>query len=171
LPSCQDVFLVLAAALFVVHSWALRAFFYKVPSFQLYMNLGQIGSVFAYMMAFAFIESLILTASLVLVSLFLPGAWYRDGFRYTGFVTILVSAVSAILLQYSISNQYMGAQALLIWGLITLAVITLLIGMAHFLRPVRRGLIFLVEQVSVMFYVYAPVGVFSLLVAAWRMLT
>jgi len=171
LPSYLDVFQVLAAALFVVHSWSLRAFFYKVPSFQLYMNIGQIGSVFAYMMAYAFLESLVLTAGLVVVSMLLPGKWYRKGFCYKGFVTIFVGAISAILLQNSISNQYMGMNALLKWGLVTLAVIIILNGLAHFLSPVRRGLTFLVEQISVMFYLFMPIGFISLLVVAWRILS
>ncbi len=167
-PARHEILLVLGAALFVIHSWSLNTFIYKVPSFLLYMNLGQIGTVFAYMMAFAFLESLLVTSGLVVTSALLPRSWYRDGFHYKGFLTLLVGTISAIFLQDSLNNQYPGATSLLIWVSLTLLSLIALLLLVHFVESLRKFIIFIAEQVSVMLYLYLPIGLVSLLIIIWR---
>jgi len=59
LPSNADMFTVLGVVVFIVHSWSVRGFLFKLPSFMLYLSVWDILSVFSYMMAFALLEAML----------------------------------------------------------------------------------------------------------------
>jgi hypothetical protein len=167
-PDGRDIFLVLGIILFAVHSWSIRTFLYSFPSFILYMNIGQITGVFAYMMAFAFLESLLITGILIIVSTVLPRAWYRSAFTSNGFLTILIGAALAINIRMSLGNRYPGIESL--YGKVLFSALILIISIliTHFIRPLQKALVFIAEQISVMAYIYIPVGILSLIVVFIR---
>ncbi len=170
IPESNEMLIALGMALFVVHSWSLRMFFFRVPSFLLYMGVGQILAVLAYMMAFALLESLFVTLILILVSAILPLKWLRDGLGYKSFIIILVAAVASYLIQREIESTYPGIKTLLLWAAETGTPMIALLLLAGFFKPVRKVFQFLSEQVSVMVFIYLPIGVISLVVVIFRLI-
>jgi hypothetical protein len=168
LPESRQIFLVFGVALFIVHSWSIHTFLYNIPSFILYMNIGQIVGVFAYMMAFALLESLLVMGLLLFVSAILPRAWYRDKFVSKGFLTILVSAALAIAIRLSLGNLYPGIEEL--YGKVLIAGLVLIgsILAVHYYQPLQKVLEFLAEQISIMTYLYLPIGIISVVVVLAR---
>lgn len=169
-PEPSEIFLALGMALFLIHSWSLRMFFFRVPSFLLYMGLDQIGAVLAYMMAFALLESLLVTIILIVIAAILPSNWLKIGFGYKTFIILLVSAVGSYYIQKEIGSAYPGIKRVLIWaGEIAFPMVFLLL-LAGYIKPFKKVCQFIVEQISVMVYIYLPIGLLSLVIVAFRLI-
>ncbi len=123
LPVKAEILSVFNVLIFVVFGWSVRGFLFEIPSFLLYLSLGDMAAVVFYMMAFAFFECVLLTGGLVIVSMILPQNWLKTGFAYKGFLIILVATTCFILFQgyYKvgffqniINNDYSHIQPMLI---------------------------------------------------------
>ena len=167
-PRKNEIFLAFGMAIFLISAWEIRAFFYKVPSFLLYMNVGQIAAVFAYMMAFAFIESLLVLCLTFIPAVILPAAWFNDGFATKASSAILVAAVSSVLYQNYLPSSYPGTATIGLWLFLTLLSICAVNLLIHFVKPIAKGFSFFLEQLSIMIYIFAPIGVISIFVVIIR---
>ena len=117
-------------------------------------------------MAFAFLESLLVTGVLVTLSAILPYNWLSDGFAYKGFIVIVMATVAAIILQRTMQGELPSLPILtLIW-------FTPLVWTAVFIEWVQRKprvrnvLINIAERISIMLFLYVPIGILSLIVVA-----
>ena len=167
-PRSNDVFLAFGMAIFLISAWEIRAFFYKIPSFLLYMNVGQIAAVFAYMMAFAFIESLLVLCLTFVPAIILPGSWFNNDFATKASSAILVAAVSSVLYQNYLPSTYPGTVTISLWLFFTLLSMCLVVLLIHFVKPVAKGFAFFLEQLSIMVYIFAPIGIISIFVVLFR---
>jgi len=153
---------------FVCFSWSLIGFFNKLSSFILYFTLEEIGSVFAYMMAFALLESLVVTGFLVLLSALFPSEWLKNGFAYKGFLVTVILTIDAILFQKFL--PYRTPSALLL-GLSTILPMAIIVIMIHVLqsRPKLQNLFINVQdRFLILLFAYLPIGLVSLLVVTVR---
>ena len=171
LPDRREIYTVLGVVVFVVHSWSVRGFFHEVPSFLLYFKIGQILAIFSYMMAFALLESLLVTFGLSLLSLILPGKWFKTGFIYKSFITVVVGAIAMLWLEntiMSLNNTFPPMELLLKALGLTLGVWVLLLLAFHYTRPLQKAILFVSDRVSVLAYLYVPLGALGLLVVIIR---
>ena len=118
------------------------------------------------MMAFAFLESLLVTGVLLTLSAILPYKWLSDGFAYKGFIVLVMATVAAIILQRTMQGELPSLPILtLIW-------FTPLVWIAVFIKWVQRKpqvqnvLINMAERISIMLFLYVPIGILSLIVIA-----
>ena len=176
-PARPEVVRVLGVVLFAVFGWTIRGFLYKIPSFTLYFGLGANLAILSYMLAFALLESIIVTGILVLLSALLPARWLRDGFDYKGFIIVLVAAAAMILFEnyykadffkdilagatYPFPPFAQGA----IGAVLLLAA---LLWLAHVQPRFRKYVLFVVEQLSLFTYIYVPLGLIGLAVVIIR---
>jgi hypothetical protein len=65
-------------------------------------------------------------------------------------------------------NHYPGVEFLYWRVLISMAVLISAILAAQFFRPFQKAINFIVEQISIMLYLYAPIGIISLIVVFAR---
>ena len=177
LPVRAEVFSVFNVLIFVVFGWSIRGFLFEIPSFLLYLYLGDMTAVVFYMMAFAFLECILLTGGLVLVSLILPVNWFKIGFAYKGFLIILVATTGFILFQgyYKvgffqnlINNDYSPFRPALIGMVIGFVVLVGLFWLFHNRPRLQKYLSTFIEQFSVFSYIYVPLGVIGILVVFVR---
>ncbi len=134
------------------------------------MDVGEIGSVFAYMMAFALLESLLVLLVLIIPAVILPGKWFREGFSYKAFLVIIVAAISSIYYQNSLTYTYSGSTTILIWLGVTFLTMVILVFISQIIKPLPRILSIIVEQFNIFFYLYGLIGVISLFVVAYRLI-
>ena len=167
-PSRSEIIAVLGMVVFVCHSWSIRGFLHDLPSLLLYFHLAEILVIFAYMMAFALLESLLVTAGLALISALLPSKWFRDGFAYKGLIFVLVGSIAAILLQRNLRYEFPSTQMLLMYSVVPLILITLLIFIAQLWQPLQKILLDIQDRLSIMLYIYMPIGLVSFFVVAFR---
>ena len=168
-PRRSEVLAVFGVVVFVCYTWALLGFLNKLSSFLLYFTLGDIGSIFAFMMAFTLLESLAVTASLALASAILPATWLKDGFAFKGFVILLVATAASILFQkLLLGNEFPPAALIAVFILVPLA---LSAGLIFVLQPrprARRILNSILDRVQIMLFVYVPIGLLALIVVLYQ---
>ena len=166
---------IFGVVVFTVHSWSLLGFLYHLPSFALKYNLGEMFAIFFYHMTFAFLECVFFCGILVIISAVLPSAWVRRGFVYKGFLLVLFAAFGSIVLQGAFNYGVfeidtvrthffypeLGAGLLLLIGLFILA---------QKMIRVQKMIVSVVDQISVMLYVYLPLDLLGLLVVGYRLL-
>ena len=175
LPPRREVVGILGVVVFAVHSWTVRGFLFNLPSFILKYRAGEILAVLAYHMAFAFLESLCVTVSLLILGALLPAPWLRQGFVYKGFLILIAASAAAIFLQYSyVSETFVfegpGRGAFLAELGVGLATFLALFILCVRSVRVQKVLASLVDQISIMLFIYLPLDVLGLLVVSVRLL-
>jgi hypothetical protein len=171
LPARNEIYAVLGIVVFVVHSWAVRGFLHEVPSFILYFKIGQILAVFAYMMGFALVESLLVTFGLGLLSFLLPAGWFKNGFIFKSFITVFVGAIAMLWLENTVmtfNNNFPPMDLLLTAAGITLGIWVVLLVIFHFFKPFQKAALFLSDRIGVFAYLYVPLGVIGMVVVLVR---
>lgn len=167
-PHRNEIIPVLGAAVFVCFSWTILGFINKLSSFILYFNLGEILAIFAYMMAFALLESLAFTGFVVLISALLPPTWLKEGFAYKGFIITIVATATAVLFQHALRDDFPSMLILLIYSVIPLLLIAAAIFTLHSMPRVQNILLNIADRLSILLFLYVPIGIFSLLVVVYR---
>lgn len=122
------------------------------------------------MMAFALLESLLITATLLLLSMLLPAAWLRDGFAYKSFVFLIVATGASIYLQQVLRSSWPSSQILTLAWAAPLLGMAALLALAHLLPRFKHILLDIQDRLSIMLYVYIPLGILSLVVVMFDFL-
>lgn len=116
------------------------------------------------MMAFAFLESLLVTGALTLVRAILPSKWLRDGFTYKGFVVMVMATSSAIILQRTLKGEFPPPQILMLIWFTPLVWTAVIIIVAKRMPRVKDILINIADRISIMLFLYVPIGIISIVV-------
>jgi len=167
-PTRSDTIAVMAVAVFACFTWTIIGFFNKLSSFILYFTPGEIANIFAFMMAFALLESLAVTGLLVLFSAVLPASWLKVGFAVKGFVILLVAATTAILFQHALRDYFPSPGLLSAYTLLPLLVMGFLLWLVHSRPKIQNIFLSVQDRILIMLFIYLPVGVVGLLVVMAR---
>jgi hypothetical protein len=119
------------------------------------------------MMAFALLESLAVTGFLALLCALLPAHWLKYGFALKGFVSILVFAVTSIILQKFL-DKFPSTFILMVAAVAPLVAITLLLFAVRSAPKFRNLLLNIEDRILIMLFVYVPIGLLSLVVVLYR---
>jgi hypothetical protein len=168
-PPRSELLSVFGVAVFVCYTWALLGFLNKLSSFILYFTMGEIGSIFAFMMAFTLLESLAVTVILALVSAVLPESWLRDGFAFKGFIILIIATTASILFQkLMLANEFPSLLPLAAFIVTPIALSAGLILLIHSRPRVQRILGSIQDRIQIMLFIYVPLGLFALLVVLYQ---
>ena len=115
------------------------------------------------MMAFAFLESLLITGILVLLSAILPSNWLRNGFAFKAFIVIVMATASAILLQRTMQGALPALPVLTLIWFAPLVWAVIFIILAERKPRVQTILLEIAERISIMLFIYVPIGLISLI--------
>jgi hypothetical protein len=159
---------VLAVAVFACFTWTIIGFFNKLSSFILYFAPGDIGNIFAFMMAFALLESLVATGLLILLGAVLPSSWLKQGFAFKGFVILLVATATAIRFQHALGDYFPSVWMLLAYSVLPLLLIVGLLWLVHARPKLQNILLGVQDRILIMLFIYLPIGVVGLLVVMVR---
>ena len=168
LPPKNEINLVLGIVIFVVHTWSIKNFLYKIPSFLLYTSPTDIFAILCYMMAFALLESLVVITGMVVLSTILPHPWLRDGFAYKGFVIVSVFTIASIWLQRTIGGEFPAKTFFWVLGLIILSTVTVLCFLMSKLPLLQKIALEIEERINIMLYIYVPLGLIGIVVIIIR---
>jgi hypothetical protein len=167
--SGQDIRLVFAACVFPIHAWSIFTVINEVPAWILRLDVFDLLGMLAYTQAFALIESLLVTAALLLVGFVLPRQLLSDRMVSQGSLLILVGTVWTIAIHAfdSVIRQWGAVQFLpwLVAGLVSLVLPYFLTKHLPKLNGLMRSL---VQRLSVLSFVYAVLGAAGLVVILLR---
>ena len=169
LPASSAIFPVFAVISFLVYGWTLVIFFWKIPSWLMFLTLDEIFANLAYALAAALLESLVILGLFLLVSILLPAAMMKDVFVTRGTVAALIGLGSIMLYMYRFSEVgYSFLDDLLLWTLSSLALTLLLTFLAPRLNFIVRLAAWISDRVTVFVYLFLPISLISLLVVIYR---
>ena len=171
LPERNEFYAVLGITVFVVFGWSVRGFLHEVPSFIHYFRVSQILAIFSYMMGFALLESFLIALTLGLLALVLPTKWFRDGYIYKSFITVILGGVAMLWLENTImswNNRFPTIELLLTFVGVTVSLWAALLLLFHYIKPLQKALLFIADRLGVMAYLYVPIGVIGLIVVLVR---
>lgn len=167
-PHRSEIIAVLGIVVFVCYGWTLLGFFNRLSSFILYFTLAEVLEIFAFMMAVALLESLIVTGILVLLSVILPSNWLREGFSVKGLVAVVVLTVTSIIFQKYLAEEYPSTLVLVMSTILPLLMIVLLIRVVQSAPRLKNLLVNVQDRILIMLFVYVPVGLLSLVAVVYR---
>jgi hypothetical protein len=159
---------VCSVAVFLCFSWTILGFLNKLSSFLLYFTPAEIADIFVFMMAFALLESLALTGFMVLLSMILPHGWLRDEFSLKGSAFLVVFALASIVSQKLLQDELPGAIWLVTGLTAPLVLFAILIFFSHRSVKLQKLLFTIQDRISIMLFLYLPLGLVSLFVWIYR---
>ena len=173
LPSRQEALTVFSVVLFIVFSWALYRTFWWVPSWLEYLSVWGILVIFAYVAAFALVESLVILALLIGLGLLLPRKIFKDQFIVQGSALSLLLGLGAFLIQRNVGVIYrLKLEQTLLYPALILGAAILLVFISSFLfkriHILSRFAQAVAERMTIFAYLYVPMGLIGLLVVVIR---
>jgi hypothetical protein len=169
LPASSAILPVFAVISFLVYGWTLVIFFWKLPSWVMFLTLDEILVNLAYAMTAALLESLAVLGLFLLLSILLPAAMMKDVFVTRGTVAALIGLGSIMLYMYRFSEVgYSFLDDLLLWNLSSLALTLLLTFLAPRLNFIVRLAAWTSDRVTVFVYLFLPISALSLIVVLYR---
>jgi hypothetical protein len=173
LPDRKQFIPVISTIVFIVFTWTIYHALYQIPGWLYYMTIPGILSLMAYILGFALLESLMVSALLVLYCIILPPRWFKDNFAAQGFLLSVVLALTAYLLR----TGFEKIQKLDNWQLVAIPV-GILLGIA-LLSPLlayildripklKDWLEIVANRITIFSYIYIPLGIAGWLVVFVR---
>jgi hypothetical protein len=164
LPERRQIWLVFSAVVFIVFSWTIFHALYQVPSWLYYMTVPGVLALFAYVLGFALLESLLVTGFLAFYCFILPPRWLKDHFAAAGLLLALLLTLAVYLLRSGFAQfpkmalwQLLGIPLGLLLGLALVAPL-----LSWLLRRFPRLAGWLVaagERLTIFSYFYVPLGI------------
>jgi hypothetical protein len=142
-----------------------------VPGWEKYLGLWDIASILAYALASALVESIIVFLVLVLLRAILPTLITGQSFVAKGSVLVLANALWTVVLHNAILSGYIlawTAARYLLCAMLYVLSIGASWTLVHRLRSLAERIEALADRLSVLLYVYVPLGVLGVLIVTFR---
>lgn len=173
LPDRRQFWPVLSTVIFIVFTWTIYHALYQVPSWLYYMKITGILVLLAYILGFALLESLLVSAYLAAYCFFLPKRWFRKYFAAQGFLLAVLLTISA----YLVRREFDSIQKLETWQMaaiplafmLAIALVSPLLAILLERFPKLVGLFEGVgSRLTIFSYFYIPLGITGWLVVLFR---
>jgi len=168
LPGFQDILSVYGVIMIIIYGWTLYWYLWKLPSWLYFMPVSDILVVYAYDLAVNFIETLIMLALPLTLSLILPVAWYRDRFVSRSAVIVIVLLLGLMKYVGILTTLYDLPPGLLRpigLGLVGTTLLAFLVGRVAFLRKIMDEV---ANRATIFVYIFGPLTAISFLVILVR---
>jgi hypothetical protein len=162
LPAKQDIVSVTGLIAFIIFTWTLYRYFFKVPGWIDVLPGLDVFIILCYSMAFDLIESLAVLSACMILCFILPYTWFGKNFMAQSGITILLLTFPRLLM---LQNSNHGILIILICFAILLVNI-LIIRLEWF----NNAMTSFVDHFSLFCYVYISIGVLGFAVVILRYL-
>lgn len=172
-PDHKQFWPVLSTIVFIVFSWTIYRALYQVPSWLYYLTLPRIFPLFAYILSYALLESVLVSVLFLVLCFILPGSWYKNNFTAQSFLLVILLSLAAYLLR----SEFDKIQKLNTWQIvgIPLALLVMMVLLIPLLAkilaryPRAAGWLELIaNRLTIFGYIYIPFGVLGWLVVFTR---
>lgn len=172
LPSWRQVAQVYAVIVLLIFSWTILWFFWKFPSWRMFLTTWEIAGALAFSLVTALVESLIFLCIPLILAALLPRMWFRDVFVARGgsFAATALGYMMFLDDRFKYETRYpeLPAQA---WTLVLPMVAVLLIPfMAGRMGWFRRVVESFADRATVFLYLMLPLSGLAMVVVAIRFL-
>ncbi len=163
LPGWNQILPVYAVIVLILYTWTILWFFWKIPSWLLFMNVGELLSAFSFAMLTDLLESLAVLILVLLPALILPTKWFSEAFTVRGSVLAAGSLgwLGIVAQQFQIKADY--PSALIQWSPLALAAIFVLSVLAGMHSGLRKLIASLADRLTVFLFVSLPLSLLALI--------
>ena len=157
LPEPQAILQVYAVIAFMLSAWTSVAFLWRLSTWLLTLNIGEIFTIFSYAMLTNLLESLIMLLILLVVSALLPPRFLRDDFIVRG--TILSMGLLGSLMAYLALNRAFGignVAALLAGPIAVLSLMFFFLGFSSKVYWLRSSATWISDHLIVFLFILVP---------------
>lgn len=164
-PVFADLLSVYSVVVTLVYGWTVVVFLWKLPSWLLVLNVGELLGAFSYVTTFAMLESLLLAGAIAAICI-LPGLWIsREAFVVRG-SWLAVGGYGSLMLLLKLKQLFGNAFLYHYWWWASLAGLLLTILLAAYAPRVgslRAIALWAADRFQIFLFVLIPVFFFSLL--------
>jgi len=160
LPKPQAIVQVYAVIAFMFSAWTIVAFAWKLSTWLLTLNIGEIFTIFSYAMLTNLLESLVVLLLLLVGGALLPPRFLRDDFIVRG--TILSIGLIGALMVYLSLNRAFGQEnvaALLAGPLALLSLMIFSLGFSSKFGWLRSAATWISDRLIVFLFILLPLFV------------
>jgi hypothetical protein len=100
-PSKEQLLLLFAACVFIIHVWSIFIVLREVPAWLLRLNYWDLIGVIAYTQVYALVESLVVFLVLIIFAAILPAKLLRDKLVALGTMFVTISSLWFVLAHYN----------------------------------------------------------------------
>ena len=163
LPGWSQILPVYSVIVLMLYTWTILWFFWKIPSWLLFMNVGELLSAFSFAMLTDLLESLAALILVLLPALILPTKWFSEAFTARGSVLAAASLgwLMIVAQQFQIKADY--PSALIQWSPLVLAAIFVLSVLAGMHPGLRKLIASLADRLTVFLFVSLPLSLLALI--------
>ena len=160
LPKPQAIVQVYAVIAFMLSAWTIVAFSWKLSTWLLTLNIGEIFTIFSYAMLTNLLESLVVLVLLLVVSALLPPRFLRDDFIVRG--TILSVGLIGSMMIYLGLNRAFGTEnivALFAGPVALLSLMIFFLGFSSKFLWLRSAATWISDRLMVFLFILLPLFV------------
>jgi hypothetical protein len=169
-PNKKNILFVYSIIAYIVYSWTLITFFYKLPSWINYLKINEIAVIFAYSMSTDALESLLFLGEIILLYYLLSPVLFKYDFQIHG-TWLAISFIGTLMvyfLPFSKSIQMTIDPGF--WILFSILFAILFSIIPSHVKFFRTVAIFLSERTTIFLWIFSFLSIISLLVLGIRLL-
>ena len=156
----------------MIYTWTILWFFWTLPSWLFYLNIGELIVLYAYVSVTNFLESLLVLCVPLGLNFVLPQKWFRDSFVSRGASLVMLGLGYAMFLAYQLRDRDIYPGALLkVWSVaLAVVAICLLVFIAGATPFIKKGIEVIAQQATIFLFIYIPISLISLFIVLPRIL-
>jgi len=170
-PKWDEIIPVLAVGVTILFSWSIIASAKDlINNWGLYFGVADLLSLFAYVIAGAFLESLLVMAALLIISLILPKKIFAGKFVLRGTI-LTITFLGSIIYLYSKTLTYGIYGNLNKWGEFFAVSTLIFFVFGEFFPAVSKVIEFIADRCIIFLYIYLPLSFISIIAVVLRNVT
>lgn len=167
-PKKEHILQVYAVAVTLLYSWTIfKSLDDLTTNWGLFLDVADILSLTAYVLAGAFFESLLLLAALVLVAFILPKKLFSEKFVLYGSI-LAIALTGSLIYLYSEIPTSLILKNIADWAKVFLGGTLILVTAGEAVPIVRKAIELLAERCVAFLYFYVPASILSILLILAR---
>ncbi len=163
-PKREQIISVYAVGVTILYFWAaLHAIKDLLSNWSLSLNIVEILSMFAYIMAGTFLESLLLIFTLLFISFILPQKVFAEKFIVRGTI-LTITFLGSIMYFYTQTSIFDVLENINKWGIFFTSVTIILMLLGELSQFVSRIIESIADRCIVFLYLYPPLSFISMII-------
>jgi hypothetical protein len=140
-----------------------------MPGWLQFLNLWDIASIFAYTQAFALLESVLVLVFLIVLGVVLPPWFFRDYFAAQGSMVVFMTVLwTAVFQSIKAEIRLWSLGEFIFWAALSLMTVGVSCVLIHRSGRVKVAVQAFAERLTVLLYIYVPLGLLSLVIVVVR---
>ena len=167
--SSEQLVLLFAACVFIVHVWSIISVLREVPAWILRLNYWDLIGVIAYTQVYALAESVVVFLILIVIAAILPARLFRDQMVALGTMIVLISSLWFVLAHYNDDAiRLWGGKQFLLILLVFIVSILVPYALIQSYSKIAEIIYKIVERLAILAYFYVFIDLISIFIIVIR---